>query len=301
MASPPKALLFDIGGVCVVSPFQAILDYELANNIPPGYINHTIQGTSPNGSWQRIERGEITLGDTWFSLFGADLQDPERWRAYWSRILADPAKRKLIPAATLAQAKDGVAPPVPNIDVQAMFWNMMRMARSPDRYMYPALKKLRASGRFVVAALSNTIAFPEGIRDEKGVLFNAGLHKHPTGVREIGSPAENGGVGDEREDVKSNFEVFISSAHVGMRKPEQRIYELALSEVTRLGKARGVDIQPHDIVFLDDIGGNLKAAKAVGMRTLKVTLGKSRDAVAELEKLVGMKLLDDDVDAKSRL
>lgn len=285
----------------MVSPFKAILEYELTHSIPPGYINHTISSTSPNGSWQKAERGEATLGDAWFASFRAELENPERWRAYWHKILADPSKRELLPTTW----KEGDAvPAVPGIDAKEMFWNMMSMARSPDPYMYPALKRLGASGRFVVAALSNTIAFPAGIRDHKGALFVNGIRKSEVAelgkddTIEVGSPEEQGGVGDEREDIRGLFEVFVSSAHVGMRKPEKRIYELALSEVQRLGRERGIDIKPEDVCFLDDIGGNLKAAKQLGMRTIKVTLGKSRDAVVELEQVVGMKLL---LDGKSKL
>jgi putative hydrolase of the HAD superfamily len=57
----------------------------------------------------------------------------------------------------------------------------------------------------------------------------------------------------------SLFDVVIDSSEVGTRKPEARIYE-----VTRelLGVA-------HDeIFFLDDIGQNLKAARALGWNTV---------------------------------
>jgi hypothetical protein len=222
-------------------------------------------------------------------MFRKELETPERWKAYWHKILADPTKRELLPTTW----KDGSAiPAVPAIDAKEMFWNMMSMARSPDPYMYPALKKLGESGRFVMAALSNTIAFPAGIKDHKGALFVNGIRKSEVKQLEVGSPEENGGVGDEREDIRGLFQVFVSSAHVGMRKPEKRIYELALKEVQALGKEKGINIEPGDVCFLDDIGGNLKAAKSLGMRTIKVTLGKSRDAVVELEEVVDMKLLN---------
>ena len=61
-----------------------------------------------------------------------------------------------------------------------------------------------------------------------------------------------------------------------------------------LAKKRGIDgIAASDIVFLDDIGENLKHAKKAGMRTIKVTLGKTQDAVKELEKITGLELLDE--------
>ena len=44
--------------------------------------------------------------------------------------------------------------------------------------------------------------------------------------------------------------------------------------------------------FLDDIGGNLRTAKKLGMNTIKVTLGRADLAVAELEKLTRLQLRD---------
>jgi hypothetical protein len=233
----------------------------------------------------------MTLNDDFFASFGAELQDAQRWNAYWDRILADPSKASLLPKTYTPGAG---TPPVARINAKEMFWNMMRMARSPDPNIYPALQKLKASGRFIVAALSNTIAFPPGIRDEKGELFLAGIKSREVRALELGSPldegGDGGGVGDEREDIKDLFDVFVSSAHVGMRKPEKRIYDFALEEVRRIGKTRDIEIEAGDVVFLDDIGENLKRARQCGMRTIKVTLGKSEVALAELENVVGMSL-----------
>ena len=47
------------------------------------------------------------------------------------------------------------------------------------------------------------------------------------------------------------------------------------------------------MLFLDDIGENLKAGKARGFRTLKVHLGRAFEAVDELEEVTGLKLAGD--------
>ena len=47
-----------------------------------------------------------------------------------------------------------------------------------------------------------------------------------------------------------------------MRKPNDDIYQLALE---RLG------VEANESVFLDDLGFNLKAAKQLGIRTIRVT------------------------------
>ncbi len=73
--------------------------------------------------------------------------------------------------------------------------------------------------------------------------------------------------------LKPEFDVFVESCRVGMRKPEARIYEHACREL-------GVDAS--EAVFLDDIGANLKPARAMGMVTIKVS--DAAAAIAELER-----------------
>jgi hypothetical protein len=47
------------------------------------------------------------------------------------------------------------------------------------------------------------------------------------------------------------------------------------------------------VVFLDDIGSNLKAASKLGIRCIRVRIGKETDAVRELEEIMHMKLSND--------
>ena len=72
------------------------------------------------------------------------------------------------------------------------------------------------------------------------------------------------------------FDVVIESSIVGVRKPDQRIYEIACDEL---------GVQPDEIVFLDDLGVNLKPAAQMGMTTIKVI--DADKALAELEAAVG--------------
>ncbi len=72
------------------------------------------------------------------------------------------------------------------------------------------------------------------------------------------------------------FDVIVESAVEGLRKPDPRIYELACQ---RLG------VSPDESVFLDDLGANLKPARALGMTTIKV--GEPADALAELAAVLG--------------
>ncbi len=71
----------------------------------------------------------------------------------------------------------------------------------------------------------------------------------------------DGGGERERDWLGPLFDVVIESAVEGVRKPDPRIYALALERL---------EVEAHETVFLDDIGRNLKPARALGMHTIKV-------------------------------
>lgn len=77
-------------------------------------------------------------------------------------------------------------------------------------------------------------------------------------------------------DVMTLFDHVIESRHVKSRKPEPRIYQHAIDVM---------QVDPSRIVFLDDLGINLKAAKALGMATIKVA--DPHLALVELSTLLG--------------
>lgn len=80
-------------------------------------------------------------------------------------------------------------------------------------------------------------------------------------------------------DIYDLFEHVIESARAGMRKPDPRIYHAA---------CEALSVQPEEAVFLDDIGVNLKGAKAVGMITIRVD--QTTSAIDELERVLGIPL-----------
>ena len=75
----------------------------------------------------------------------------------------------------------------------------------------------------------------------------------------------NNWASEERDDgtraLRDHFDAFFESSVLGLQKPDPRIYEHACREL---------HIAPTEAVFLDDIGRNLKTARALGMTTLKV-------------------------------
>jgi epoxide hydrolase-like predicted phosphatase len=74
------------------------------------------------------------------------------------------------------------------------------------------------------------------------------------------------------------FHHVVDSSEVGLRKPDPRIFELALE---RVGAS-----DPGRVVFLDDYEGNVEAARRVGIHGILVTLDFG-DALDELRALLG--------------
>lgn len=324
----PKAILFDIGGVCVryieflnqllvsmtllnssqvLSPFEAIAKYENQNGVPPNWINYAISRSAPDGFWQRLERGEIKLNEDFFKGFQVDLQNKDVWRDFHLRF--ENRKRRLRDIAHSTQLGDckGVPvssedpksvsyhspdhqehsktrptnsslpgeplsseeitlPTIPPIDAAMLFWSMMSHSRTLDPYMFPALQRLSNSHLFILGALSNTVIFPS---------------THPFSL-------------SITPDIRPLFDIFVASAEVGLRKPQREIYELALSKIDTYDKERGGEgVRAAEVLFLDDIGENLKTARQLGIRTLKVILGETWRAAEELEELLGMDLIDE--------
>ncbi len=84
---------------------------------------------------------------------------------------------------------------------------------------------------------------------------------------------------DLDEDVQKVVEIFdllIESSIEGCRKPEEKFYEVACERL---------DVKPENCVFLDDLGINLKPARAMGMTTIKVI--DPEDAIKELNEILG--------------
>jgi len=75
------------------------------------------------------------------------------------------------------------------------------------------------------------------------------------------------------------FDGLVISAREGIRKPDPEIY--------RLGAER-VGLAPDECVFVDDLPGNLKPARELGMATVHHRGAAS--TVPELERLLGVEL-----------
>jgi putative hydrolase of the HAD superfamily len=81
------------------------------------------------------------------------------------------------------------------------------------------------------------------------------------------------------QPVLELFDVVIESSKAGVRKPDPRFYQMACEQL---------EIDPEEAVMLDDLGVNLKPARAMGMQTIKVE--DPDRALHQLEQAVGFPL-----------
>ena len=134
-------------------------------------------------------------------------------------------------------------------------WRVLKAISGDIRpQMVEALRRCRAA--FRVACITNNMKAGDG----------PGMARTPEKARAVA-------------EVMTLFEHVVESSKVGVRKPDPRIYRHACD---LLG------VQPEDCVYLDDLGINLKPARALGMRTIKV--GDPDVAIDELQAMVGIRL-----------
>jgi putative hydrolase of the HAD superfamily len=135
-------------------------------------------------------------------------------------------------------------------------------------------------GREVLALLAGDLrpAMVEAVRRSREHFRTALLTNNfmplPTGDTPT---ADAPGWDGPHADVLTHFDVIVESSRVGIRKPSPEFYEMACSLL---------DIEPAEAVFLDDLGINLKPARAMGMTTIKVE--DPDRALDELESVLGV-------------
>lgn len=120
--------------------------------------------------------------------------------------------------------------------------------------MVEALRRCKAA--FRVACITNNVKSGEG----------PGMARSPEKAKAV-------------SEVLSLFEHVVESSKIGLRKPDPKIYQHTCD---LLG------VPPDRCIYLDDLGINLKPARAMGMRTIKV--GDPDVAIDELQAMVGIPL-----------
>jgi len=110
-------------------------------------------------------------------------------------------------------------------------------------------------------------AMLDGVRAARRAGVRTGLLSNSWGAATAYDPAL----------LEELFDAWVISSDVGLRKPEPAIYELAAE---RLG------LPPAACVFVDDLPGNLKPARALGMATV-LHRGDAAATLAEVRAALG--------------
>jgi len=181
--------------------------------------------------------------------------------------------------------KEMVMPKNVHVDGRELFGSMMRESQIYDETVVEAIKRIRESGQFLLISITNNFAEP-----------HQNLLQTPSSstlsVEEELAFLGWSKAGVVLPDLRGMFDIFVESSEVGMRKPERRIYELALrmcsDKLEADGKSR---LDGKYVVMLDDLRINLKTASELGMKTIHVPIGGSRQSIRELEVVLGIPLL----------
>lgn len=216
-----RAVIFDLGGVVLPSPFDAFRAYERRQGLPHRFVSEVIVSGGDTGAWSRFERGEL---------------GPEEFATAFAAECAAAGGEVVV--ADLFAGMRGGGPGDPS---------------GPHPEMVAAIRAIRSAG-LRTAALTNNWA------DDDGTTHVSG--ESPLAVQ-----------------LAALFDTIVESAREGLRKPDPRIYELTCARLA---------VAPHETVFLDDLGSNLKPARALGMATIKVE--DPATALAELAGLLGLPL-----------
>jgi putative hydrolase of the HAD superfamily len=126
-------------------------------------------------------------------------------------------------------------------------------------------------GRLVLERLAGEI------RPQMVAAIEACRNTYKTACLTNNFGSEERAVSPEVARVYELFDAVLESRVLGVRKPDPRFYELA---------CEALGVKPEESVFLDDLGVNLKPARALGMRTIKVT--DPDEALDELGRLLGL-------------
>ena len=132
-------------------------------------------------------------------------------------------------------------------------------------------------GKKVLALLKGQIR-PEmvkALREIKDNLIQGCLTNNIQSTEDQELETDNAAISGTHQEIMGLFDFVFESSKENVRKPDPKFYQLACKR----GK-----VNPNEVIFLDDLGINLKPAKALGMKTIKVV--KSEDALQDLQDLL---------------
>ena len=137
-------------------------------------------------------------------------------------------------------------------------------------------------GKQVLALLKGQIR-PEmvkALREIKDKLIQGCLTNNIQSTEGQDLETDNAAISGTHQEIMGLFDFVFESSKENVRKPDPKFYQLACKR----GK-----VNPNEVIFLDDLGINLKPAKALGMKTIKVV--KAEDALQDLQDLLDFPII----------
>jgi len=137
-------------------------------------------------------------------------------------------------------------------------------------------------GKQVLALLKGQIR-PEmvkALREIKDKLIQGCLTNNIQSAEDQELETDNAAISGTHQEIMGLFDFVFESSKENVRKPDPKFYQLACNR----GK-----VNPNEVIFLDDLGINLKPAKALGMKTIKVV--RAEDALQDLQDLLDFPII----------
>ena len=122
----------------------------------------------------------------------------------------------------------------------------------------------------------------KAIREIKDKLIQGCLTNNIQSTEDQELEKDNVGtaISGTNQEIMGLFDFVFESSKENVRKPDPDFYKLACQKG---------GVNPHEVIFLDDLGINLKPAKALGMKTIKVV--KSKNALLELQTFLKFRII----------
>ncbi|KAJ2694125.1 hypothetical protein H4R19_005942 [Coemansia spiralis] len=232
-----RAVIFDIGGVVVKSPFVAVAEYEREHGLPDNFINVALMKRGAAGAFQQYERGEISHAEfvrQWTDELNEVAANNEAYRGYLRRRGHE--GRVELPRET-------------RIDGAELFARMMAVTQTPNDCVVELIHWLRRRG-YRVAALTNN--FKDGaqagnMEELFAGLFDEIVESAVVGLRKpdprfyllacsrLGiQPSEAAFLDDIRSNLRAASRLGMATVRVEIGKEHD-----AVDAVKRLVAARG--------------------------------------------------------------
>ena len=120
----------------------------------------------------------------------------------------------------------------------------------------------------------------KALREIKDKLIQGCLTNNIQSSEDQELETDNAAISGTHQEIMGLFDFVFESSKENVRKPDPKFYQLACKR----GK-----VNPNEVIFLDDLGINLKPAKALGMKTIKVV--KAEDALQDLQDLLDFPII----------